>query len=422
MAGVRKKPIRGGNYQGWFINATRKRQYFTGTHDRPDTLRMAQRLEDEHRQVRLGYRPAQESADRHKTRPIDEVINEYLEWGAAQGGLGGRPWSVLHAGKRRTHLTWWREGLGLATLADLGGVLPRMETELRGLQAKGKAGKTIANYAEALTAFCDWSVQRGFLAEDPLKALAPFDTTPQTRRRSMSQHEITRLLSACASHRRLLLETAFLSGLRVNELRNLTLDHLDTERPGLHLDAEWTKNRSPGFQPLPAQLAQRLSESAKSGEPGRLYEKFQARRDATRLIPTNPLLFVPTSLSRAFDADLKTAGIPKSTSAGKLDFHAIRLAYINLVLDSDLSARDAQALARHSTPNLTFNVYGRARDDRMAEAVEHMAARVLPVPERVTCVQQLVAAPERENATTVSTGSCVSQFMVEPRGIEPLTS
>jgi integrase len=422
MAGVRKKPIRGGSYQGWFINAMRKRQFFTGTHDRADTLRMAQRLEDEHRQVRLGYRPVRASADRHKARPIQEVMDEYLAWGTAQGGLGGRPWAVSHFKKRQTHLAWWREHLGLGTVGDLNGVLLRVEGELRSLQGKGRAGKTVANYAEALTAFCDWCVQRGYLSEDPLKALAPFDTTPQSRRRAMSQEEITRLLSACAPHRRLLLETAFLSGLRVNELRNLAVEHLDIERSGLHLDAQWTKNRSPGFQPLPAQLAKRLSESARSGEPVRLYEKYQARRDATRKISTDPLLFVPTSLSRAFDADLRTAGIAKSTPAGKLDFHAVRLAYINLVLDSDLSARDAQALARHSTPNLTFGVYGRAREDRMAEVVEHMAARVLPVPECVTYVQQLAVGAERENATAESTGSCVSQGMVEPRGIEPLTS
>jgi|TARA_B100000959_G_scaffold178854_2_gene187040 hypothetical protein len=43
---------------------------------------------------------------------------------------------------------------------------------------------------------------------------------------------------------------------------------------------------------------------------------------------------VPSStLSRDFDKDLKTADVPKWTPAGKLDFHAIRLAYINLVLD-----------------------------------------------------------------------------------------
>ena len=76
----------------------------------------------------------------------------------------------------------------------------------------------MANYAEALAAFCHWCLQRGFLSEDPLKALAPFDTTPLTR-------------------------------------RSLTLDDLDVERGVLHLDANWTKNRKAGVQPVPIALA-----------------------------------------------------------------------------------------------------------------------------------------------------------------------
>lgn len=51
------------------------------------------------------------------------------------------------------------------------------------------------------------------------RRLAPFDTSPQTRRRALSAEEISRFLSTCAPSLRLLYETAFLSGLRANELR-----------------------------------------------------------------------------------------------------------------------------------------------------------------------------------------------------------
>jgi len=128
------------------------------------------------------------------------------------------------------------ERLGLSTLGDLPGILPRVEVGLRRLQADGRTGQTLANYAESLGAFCDWCVQRGYLADDPLKALAPFDTTPTTHRRAMAAEEIQRLLASCAPHRRLVYEVAFVSGLRANELRNLTDQHLDHERVGLRLD------------------------------------------------------------------------------------------------------------------------------------------------------------------------------------------
>ena len=82
---------------------------------------------------------------------------------------------------------------------------------------------------------------------------------------------------------------------------------------------------------------------------------------------------MPTHPAREFDKDLKAAGIPKVTSAGKLDFHACRLAYINLVIDSGATIKEAQELARHSTPQLTMNIYGRVREERLAQTVDKVA-------------------------------------------------
>src|SRR5712691_7829530 len=57
MAGVRAKRRSSGKYEGWFTNSDGKQQHFTGTQSYADTKRIAQRLEDEHRQIRLGYKP-----------------------------------------------------------------------------------------------------------------------------------------------------------------------------------------------------------------------------------------------------------------------------------------------------------------------------------------------------------------------------
>ena len=148
MAGVRKKPRESGKFQGWFTDASGKRRFFFGTRSRTGTLRMAERLEDEHRQVRLGYRPAPTSADKHRGASFSEIADQYLAWGESQGGRGGRAWSAIHARNRRTQLRWWREQLGLNSLADLDGILPRVEKELRALQTQGRSGKTVSNYVE----------------------------------------------------------------------------------------------------------------------------------------------------------------------------------------------------------------------------------------------------------------------------------
>ena len=339
MAGVRSKPLRGGKYQGWFFDAKGERKFFTGTRSKKETERLAFRFEDEHRQIRMGNAPAPDASDLNGSREFGEVVDEYLAWGEAQGGRGGRPWGHTHLRNRRRHLNWWQKHLGFQTLIDLENSLPRVEAALRGLKTDGRAGKTLANYSEAIAAFCDWCVKRGYLAADPLKSLGAFDTTPRTKRRAMTAEEIQLLLQACAPHRKLLLETAFMSGLRANELRHLALNHLDRKRSGLHLDAEWTKNRQTGFQPLPASLVERLYEFAHSGEPARLYEKFYRRKDATLTIPQNPLLYISAHPARELDKDLQAAGIPKYASDGKIDFHSCRVAYINFVIEAGVTVK-----------------------------------------------------------------------------------
>ena len=84
----------------------------------------------------------------------------------------------------------------------------------------------------------------------------------------------------------------------------------------------------------------------------------------------------PAHTARAIDADLKAAGIEKWTHEGKIDFHAIRVAYINFVFESNASAKETQTLARHSTLDLTMNVYGRTRDERLAAVVESIAEKL----------------------------------------------
>ena len=375
MAGVRSKRRSSGKYQGWYTGYTGERKWFDGTHSRAETLRIAQRLEDEHRQIRLGYAPI--PSDRHQYRTFSEAKDEYLAWGKAQGGRDGRPWGPTHLRNRKSQLTWWYEQLGV-TLDDIR--LASVEACLRGIQ-EGRTPKTVANYAETIAAFCDWCVERGYLIDDPLKDLRPLDTTPQSHRRAMTVEEITRLLECCAPFHRLLLETAFVTGLRANELRNLTVHHLDVQRCGLHLDAAWTKNRKPGFQPLPFSLRERLQSF--SGQARALYEKHYGAQLAMSSIPEHPLLYVPSHPARSLDGDLATAGIPKVTPAGKLDFHAVRLAYINLVIESGVTVKEAQALARHATPQLTMNVYGRAREERLWNAVEQVAHTI-----RVTSVSE----------------------------------
>ena len=103
-------------------------------------------------------------------------------------------------------------------------------------------------------------------------------------------------------------------------------------------------------------------------------------------MPPYPLLFVRTHVARSMAEDLEAAGIPKATPADPVDFHALHVAYVCLVIEAGASVKEAQELARHSTPNLTLNVYARAQSQRLQELTERVADAALNGGQRAVCV------------------------------------
>ena len=374
-----------------YTDAAGDRRTKTGGPTKEETELTALRAQAREAEIKMGLRPAPKSYDEAMRRPFGEVSAEYQRWGESQGGRGGRPWGTVHARMRRTHLAWWAARLTLTTLADVEGALPRVEAALRELQNAGSAGKTLANRVDALAAFCGWCVDRGYLADDPLRRIAGFNTAPTFQRRALTPDEIGRLLKTCRPRYRMLYETALCSGLRAGELKALRVQHLDLMRGGLYLDGAWTKNRKAGFQPLPAALVRELADAS------------------TGKAPDAALLDVPHHTARAVDIDLATAGIGKWTPEGMVDFHALRTAYVSLVLQEGATVKEAQSLARHSTPGLTMNTYGRTRADRLTALAEDVGRIVLA--ECATGAER----PEAEVATARATGT----YGVEAAGIEP---
>ena len=332
-----------------------KRRTATGTTSEPETRKLALAVQAEQDAIRRGWKPAPKPSAR--PRRISEVVDEYLAWGGAQGGRGGRPWGKTHLRMRKAHLAWWQERLDCELLSDLNGSLGDVERALRELEAAGKSGKTLQNYSE-IAAFCDWVVEREYLDTDPLDKLKGFDTTPIVRRRAMTPSEIRKLLEHCSPARRVCYEAAFATGLRAGELRSLKVANLDSKRGGLVLDAVWTKSRRAGFQPLASWLVARLVENARD-----------KRAD-------EPLLYVPSHTARDLDLDLTAAGIPKVTDEGKVDFHSCRVAYVTFVLEAGATVSEAQTLARHATPGLTINTYGRTRNERLSEVAEVVGGKL----------------------------------------------
>jgi len=342
-----------------------------------ETKKFAYKIEREHEEIRKGYRPPPQPWQKHLKRPFEDVKNEYLEWGEARGGKGGRPWSKSHVRNRRSFLAWWQKWLKVKTMADLDGISSKVEKGLTALRKDGYSEMTVKAYLEALRSFINWCLKHDMLMGNPIRNIGSMDATPSKHRRAFSAKEIHALMSVAPEHRQLVYETALCSGLRAKELRSLRTDDLLVGGCGLRLHAEWTKNRKPGLQPLPAWLVERLRMSATRGDARSRYRKSRgAWKPLPEGVPENPLLFVTTHPDRYIRKDMEAAGIPKERPEGVADFHSLRVTYVTMAEQAGAGVKELQELARHSTPALTMKSYARAWRGRLVELSEAVGKQV----------------------------------------------
>lgn len=354
------------------------RKTVAGYTTKKESEELARKLEDKHRQIRDGLIAAPGSPQHSRKLPFKTVMDEYLAWGKSMG------WSAGHSDLRSMQLKWWKEKLKLSTLADLDKILPKVEKLLRELaqgdsvRRKGskRSTKTVNHYANTLKAFTSWCVDREYLHENPLRRLKLAKCLAGKQRRAMTPEEITGLLNAAPRHRRVLYQVALSTGLRANELRSLSVADLDIKSRGISLRAEFTKNKKAAFQHLPEEVHTELKAFVDSGEARQLYERAHGDNDSLKAYPKTPLLYVPRHTAAHIRRDLKAAGIVEVTHEGSLDFHALRTTFVTLILDAGATVREAMTLARHGTPSLTMNTYGRTREKRLPEIAEQIGAVV----------------------------------------------
>ncbi|MBA3314909.1 MAG: site-specific integrase [Planctomycetaceae bacterium] len=162
----------------------------------------------------------------------------------------------------------------------------------------------------------------------------------------------------------LIYKTLVLTGLRRGELASLTVGqcYLDSPVPYLDLAAADEKNREGSQIPLRSDLARDL-------------KKWLAERtpNTSGSFGSAKLFDVPSSLRKILDRDLSAAGIPKKDDRGRsIDVHALRHTFGTMLSSAGVAPRTAQAAMRHSSIDLTMNVYTDPRQLDVAGAMERL--------------------------------------------------
>lgn len=225
-------------------------------------------------------------------------------------------------------------------------------------EGKSLSAKTLNDYQHAIYALLDWLERTGRIKCNPIAQVGRIEARGEQTftRRAFTDEEAQRLL-AVSENRRPVYLLALHTGIRLGELRALRWEDVDLVRSDIRLRVEATKSKRADVLPI--------SETAR----GVLEALWETANDSGRVFRKG----VPSH--HTFASDLKAAGIVREDERGRrVDFHALRTTFITNLARAGVPQRQAMALARHTDPRLTANVYTDTDALPLAEAVAKLPA------------------------------------------------
>lgn len=362
-------------------------------------------------QVKAGViSPEQDRMLHHAKCPLSEHLEEYLRYHKKKAVRGRRisPRHHCHVGRQLRRIS---KQCKLRTLADI--KCNVIENWMDEQETDGMSASTRNKYRASIVAFCNWCVRTGRMKSNPLSGLRKADERADRRRirRAMTEEEVGRLLLAARlrpvanfgreTHRnprdghpgrtwgyvplaydtlqdvyargeaklssrpralaRLKLTgmgrsvmylVMLTTGLRKSEVASLTVGQLelDAEHPFVELLPKHEKAGRGAKLPLREDVVQALRE---------YLEEIRNYCDPEQRLPASRKLFrVPGDMVRIFDLDMKAADIEKVDERGRtLDLHSLRHTFGTHLARAGVAPRVAMAAMRHSTLELTMNVY-----------------------------------------------------------------
>jgi integrase len=256
------------------------------------------------------------------------------------------------------------------------------------LRTQGRADRTVNAYLVAMKSFLTWCVREGRAPGNPIAYLPKLNNHEPSRRnrnRAVSLAQLAHLLDVAeksktawngvsGSDRAMRYAMAVGTGFRARELSSLTPASLNlaADVPTATVEAAYSKRRKRDQQPLPAWLVDRL-------------RIWLAKHPELTGAPTSEKLFPGGWWRRAAEMlreDLAAAGIDYVDADGRvLDFHGLRHQYITALTAAGVHPKTAQTLARHSTIDLTMNLYTHQLRTDVADALATVPGPA-PSPDR----------------------------------------
>ncbi len=402
----------------WHDHTNTRRQRSTGTSDKATAERILRKIISDEALRREGVIDvADDRYAAHERRPLSVHL---ADWQAALTAKGVTPQQVKQATMRATKIVDATKADRLSALSA-----SRVQAAIGDLHddadGNGLSLQTCHHYLRAIKQFSRWLHRDGRIKADPLAHLSGFNAETDRRyeRRALTADELTVLIESTETaptwrkltgpDRAMLYRVAAGTGFRAKELRSLAPAdfHLNEQPPVVVLQAKQSKRRRKDVQPIRSDLAELLKRWLANIPAGRSVWNSQWHDKAAEGMRCDLRLArarwikntnVPAERRQRHASDF----LAITDHSGRVaDFHSLRATYITLVIQGGASVKQAQALARHSDPKLTFNRYAPLRVSDIASGLEGMPVAVtsksLGCQQRVSDSRDMAAAVGAEN-------------------------
>lgn len=305
--------------------------------------------------------------DEHRKRPIGEHLTDFERHLKAKDVSDEQVKLVAYRARRIVECCKTKMTNDLSA--------SRVQAFLSELRQAGASIQTSNHYLRAIKQFTRWLVKDRRAGDDPLAFISMLNVSTDRRhdRRPLTETEFSSLLSAAnngpvvlrmaGKDRAMLYAVAAYTGLRASELASLTIDSFDLEDEPqtVTVQAAYSKHRRQDVLPLHRSLVD-------------LLQPWLAEKPSGK--PVWPGTWAKSKhAGKMLQHDLKAAGIPYVDANGLYaDFHALRHTFITNMVKSGVNPKTAQSLARHSTIDLTMNVYTSLTVNDQASALASLPA------------------------------------------------
>jgi len=384
MARAKRKASRRGNGSGsiyrrngrgpwigaWTTHSGKQRAKSTRTGDRAAALRiLAKWTADEALRIAGVIDPRQDDYAAHHRKPLAVHLESFRTDLAARGN------SAQHIRETFT----LAESILTATAAKRIGEIDADRVRAKVNDWRTIEGKSLARCNHALRAckaFTRWAYRTRRAPVDALAGLSLYNAATDRRRvrRALSADELRRLIVAAetgpdmrgmsGATRAALYRIAAGTGYRAGELASLTPEsfNLDDDPPTIAVEAGSSKRRRRDVQPIRADLADWLAKwLADKPKRARLFTCGMSRTGEAlrRDLRRARVAWRRESANWRERRERRASAFlrPVDDAGRCVDFHSLRHGYITALVKGGASAKQAQQLARHSTPVLTLNCY-----------------------------------------------------------------